>query len=380
MLQTEPLTPLYDRTWKSGLDILLAALSDDGATQSVGIPQTDDELWDYVAKTWGVHIPRVKVCDHHVAPFTAFADAYFAKHSMSIWHASRGLAGKSFALSILGLTEAATLKCSVNILGGSGEQSKNVHNYMAAAWNKPNAPRQMLVSDPFKMETRLSDGQMIRALLASQTSVRGPHVPRLRIDEADSMTLRLFDAAMGQTMAQDGVKPQTVVSSTWQEANGVFTEVLRRASTRDYPVFRWCWRESLEPHGWLTQTQVDTKRGEVTHTMWDVEYELGEPSPEARAIMPAAVRAMFDRSLGEYEGKLYEYIEAEAPVAGATYAHGADWAKSVDFTEIVTLRTDIKPARLVAYERMQRLPWPQMVKRFEDRQIRYGSQPEPRCP
>src|SRR5262249_55943224 len=159
--------------------------------------------------------------------------------------------------SILGLTEATTLKASVNILGGSGEQSKNVHTYMADAWEYPRAPRQFLRSDPFQMETRLSNRQKIRALLASQTSVRGPHIPRLRIDEADSMTLKLFDAAMGQTMEQRGILPQTVISSTWQEPQGVFTEVLKCAAERGWPVYSWCWRESLQPHGWLTQAQVD---------------------------------------------------------------------------------------------------------------------------
>ena len=124
--------------------------------------------------------------------------------------------------------------------------------------------------------------------------------------------------------------------------------------------------------GWLTPETVAQKQYETTAAMWDTEYELQEPSPESRAIMPDAVRAMFDRRLGIYEGKSREYIEAEPPLVGATYAHGADWAKSVDWTEILTIRTDVSPARLVAYERMQRLPWPQMVQRFEERQLRYG--------
>ena len=32
--------------------------------------------------------------------------------------------------------------------------------------------------------------------------------------------------------------------------------------------------------------------------MWDVEYELQEPSAEGRAIHPAAVERMFDATLG----------------------------------------------------------------------------------
>jgi hypothetical protein len=342
------------------------------AEVQAGIPQTDDELWTYVEKTWGVQIPRVKVCDNHVAPFTAFADAYFARNSMIIWEASRGLGGKSFMLSILGLTIATTRGGDVNILGGSGEQSKRVHDYMSKAWQKPEAPRDLLRSDPMKTVTKLAKGNTIQALLASSTSVRGSHIPTLLLDEIDEMDIAIFDAAMGQTMAMDGHPPITVMSSTHHYPDGTMTELKRRAKDKHYPIMSWCFRESLEPHGWLTQATVAQKQYETTSAMWNAEFELQEPSPENRAIMTEAVRYMFQRELGEYEGRAREYIEHEAPEPGARYTHGADWARSQDFTEIVTLRTDVTAARLVAYERMQRLPWPQMVKRFEDRITRYG--------
>src|SRR3982750_4551276 len=91
------------------------------------LPQDDDELWWTVFGLWGYRIPRVAVCPGHVAPFTAFCDAYFARSTTAIWKASRGLGGKSRTLGILGLTEAALLGCEVSILGGSSAQSLNVH-------------------------------------------------------------------------------------------------------------------------------------------------------------------------------------------------------------------------------------------------------------
>ena len=81
-------------------------------------PQTDDELYWLIQAMWGVRIPRVQVCPDHVAPFTAFADAYFGRNSIepdspvdsiSLWHGSRGLSGKSFMLSILGLTKTLVI-------------------------------------------------------------------------------------------------------------------------------------------------------------------------------------------------------------------------------------------------------------------------------
>jgi hypothetical protein len=291
---------------------------------------------------------------------------------MALWHGSRGLAGKSFLLATLGLTEAVTLKGDVNILGGSGLQSKRVHDYEQRFWRRDSAPKQLLVSDPQKMKTDLVWGNSIQALLASQNNVRGPHIPRLRLDEVDEMSLEIFDAAMGQTMALGGVSAQTVASSTHHNAVGTMTEILKRAAEKKWPVYRWCYRETVKPHGWLDPEEVTRKKGETTKLQWDVEYELGEPSHESRAIMPEAVAAMFDGELGIFEGGVHEYIEIEAPVAEATYATGADWARDVDWTIIITLRMDVFPHRVVAFLRTGRRPWPFMIRYFDERVRRYG--------
>ena len=37
----------------------------------------------------------------------------------------------------------------------------------------------------------------------------------------------------------------------------------RRAAEMGWPVSQWCYRETLEPHGWLTEDQVTRKRGEL---------------------------------------------------------------------------------------------------------------------
>ena len=491
-----------------------------GPTESVrdrgGIPQTDDALWNYIHEIWEVAIPRLAVCPGHVAPFTAFADAYFARDSMLVWEASRGLGGKSFLLALLGLAIACTRGGDVNILGGSGQQSQRVHEYMTRAWAAPKAPREYLRSDPIQIKTRLADGSVIQALLASSTSVRGPHCPTLLLDEClpastliatpvgdvalgdmcagdyvwsvdasgdlfpsvvsqirftgikqtlrfiferdivldvtanhpllttegwmyageiaasrseglrgphtqeprsapmvastlgslrvvaiergpivpvynmtveathnfianrivvhncDEFELKLFDAALGQTMAQPHRPAVTVMSSTHQYPDKTMTEIKKRAAIHGWSCSAWCYRETLQPHGWLEPAEVDRKRREVPAAMFRSEYDLQEPSTEGRAIDPEAVTACFQRGLGQCEGRPREYLEFEPPLHGLRYAHGADWAKEQDFTEIVTLRCDVLPYRVVAYERMQRLPWPQMVARFDTRVMRYN--------
>lgn len=157
----------------------------------------EDSLRLFLLHAFGFEIPDKAVCPGHTSPWEAFCAAYFARERVAIWKASRGLGGKSLLLAMLGLTEALTLKCDVNVLGGSGEQSRRVHQYMQKAWEYPDAPRHLLASDPLKMETTLTWGNTIRALLASQTSTRGPHPVRLRLDEIDVMARDILDAALG---------------------------------------------------------------------------------------------------------------------------------------------------------------------------------------
>lgn len=336
------------------------------------LPQTKDELWWTVFFLFGVRIPRVAVCQNHCAPFDAFAEAYFAEAAVSVWKASRGFGGKSYLLALLTTTEAALLGAEASVLGGSAAQSLNVHEHTGKMWTSPNAPRQLLAASPTRYETLLNNGARIRALMASQRSVRGPHPQRLRLDEIDEMEMEILEAAQGQPMPDRGIETQTVMSSTHQYPDGTMTAILERARHMGWSVRTWCYRESMgtkaDP-GWLKPSTVMRKQMEVPPRFWNVEYELQAPSFEGRAIDTEAVDAMF-------VGRLYDDPEAREvifglPQAGVPYVTGVDWAKEKDWTIIWTFDASARPWRTVAWQRVRRLPWPDMVERVTKRMERF---------
>lgn len=361
---------------------------------------TDDELHAWVVGHLGIRLPRVAVCEHHVAPFTAFANAYFARDARCVWKASRGFGGKTVMLAALSLTEAITLGAGVTLLGGSGEQSQRVHAYMAGEdtnlpatfWEHPHAPRRLLRVLNVKNQ-RLTNGGWVRALMASSTSVRGPHPQRLRGDEIDEMDAEIWDAAQGQPMEARGIREQVVGSSTHQHADGTMTRELQHAHERGWPVYEWCYRETMAEGGFISEAQVERKRATVTVQMWDTEYEGQEPNPEERAITTAAVDAMFQRERGVYAGRAEtQALIFEKPVweldpdwasaddetraemryaMRAHYAAGADWGKKRDHTVAWVMRCDVEPMRVVAYMNMVRLPYPQMFAAFNALLARY---------
>jgi hypothetical protein len=327
---------------------------------------TERQLNVFVQSAFGVIIPNVHVCPTHSTPWEVFADSYFARAPVVVVKGSRGFAGKSHLMSVLGLTSAITLGADVNVLGGSGQQSARVLETMQSLWLR--TPLKTMLEGEAARKTRLTNGAIITALAASQTSVRGPHIPRLLLDEVDEMDLGLLNASLGQPMSRNGVPACTTIGSTHHNPDGTFTEILKQAAERGWAVHEVCFRENLKPHGWLDPAEVERARLTMPKAMFETEVELQEPSPEGRAIDTEAVNWMFKREIGEHEGREGEYVELPivAPFPGR-FATGADWARKTDRTVIVTLRMDVKPYRVMAFQTMNRRPWPYMIGQFDER-------------
>lgn len=340
----------------------------DRSSQIVRIAN-ERELADFVADTWGVIVPAVRVCKGHRAPLEAMASAYFAEKPRVIWKASRNFGGKTVLLAALSLTETRTLGCGVTLLGGSLLQSRRAHDYMQGMggmqgrfWSWPNAPRALLRSDPTQYTTHLSNGGSIEVLPASPKAVRGTHPQRLRGDEIDEMDEKIWDGAVQAPKADEsrGIMDQIVASSTHHKPDGMMTRELKLARENGWPVFEWCYKETMAAGGFISAREVERKRAAIAARDFAVEFDLQEPNPEGLAIEREAVEAAFRSDLGEHEGALGTRIFFENPAPGAAYATGVDWGKELHRTIIWTNRTDCHPARLVAFASLGKLPYPVM--------------------
>jgi len=135
---------------------------------------------------------------------------------------------------------------------------------------------------------------------------------------------------------------------------------------------RRIWREEYSGELWdleVPTTHSYLVAGVVVHN--STEYVNAEPNPENRAISTELVDRMFsltEKIIHDVPGKYYEF---EPPDENARYVTGVDWAKAKDHTVIATLRIDCSPARLVAYERVNKQPWPKMAAKLNDRLARF---------
>jgi hypothetical protein len=349
--------------------------ADPAAIADLPIVRDDDDLDRVLRDYMGVKLPHLKCCDLHQTPWDAFHDAFFARSVAAIWKASRGLGGKSFTLAALGMAEALFLRADVNVLGGSGEQSKRILESIGKLWDHPQFPRDCMTgSEPSATRQVTKWGNRVVALMASTKSVRGPHPQRLRLDEVDEIKQGILEDALGQPMAKGGIKDHVVGASTHQYPDGTMTRMIKRAQTTPgWRFFEWCYRENLEPHGWLSQGQVDTKKALVSGRMWNTEYEGQEPSSEGRAIDTGKLEAAFQLvDLADLVDSDQTTAIIEGPDPEGKYGTGTDWAKKVNHTVVVTIRKDVRPMRVVAVKRTQKEPWPSMAGHLDQRVKVYG--------
>ena len=357
------------------------------AIQLPRAPRNDDELHALIKAFWGIDLPRVSVCEGHVSPFEAVSHAFFAKDpGFAVWYASRG-SGKSLALAVLGLTKSIVLDVNTTILGGSMTQSQNVAMHMRELLEWRNAPLYALRGGTIEKgvtatQITLGTGKWIRPIPASQTTVRGPHPPMQLLDEVDEMDEKIFNASLGQAMKQKNthgtvIDEYIVASSTWQNPIGTFTNLIDKARKDGLPIFTWCWRELLQPHGWMSEEFIMRKKRAVSAEMWRTEYDLNEPSGTSRAFDLTSIEKYFieypvpileehARDESDDEWKWEHYVPA------GEYVVGADWAKEKDKTVIVVVRTDEYPRKIVYLRRMNRMPYPIMLKAFDAARAMYG--------
>jgi hypothetical protein len=213
-------------------------------------PITGRALWGWVRGFTGVRIPHNAVCCGHSSPFQLFARQVIERPSLALWHGPRG-SGKSF-LSALETHVISRFQPGheTRILGGSLAQSSQIYRAIRETVQAGRGPKGYTDADAIaellKTEVRYCNGSAVSMLAASSTSVRGPHVPSLKLDEVDEIDPDIRESAMGMAMDIGGHRSSILMTSTWHRLNGPMAELIERGRAGSFPVNTFCVFEVLE--------------------------------------------------------------------------------------------------------------------------------------
>jgi hypothetical protein len=222
-------------------------------------PRTTQDLKNYVKVFLRINIPDKKICSEHNSPmdylwhsFTAdFPDSRATSHERRapknadciVWANRAG--GKTELAAVATLLDCIFKpNCQVRILGGSGEQSSRMYEYLTAFLR--NGFEQFLAGPILKGKCRFANGSTVEVLTQSATSVRGQHVQKLRCDEVELFDKDVFAAAKFTTQSTANVVAAMELISTMHRPYGLMQKIVSSAAQLGTPVFKWCIWEVIE--------------------------------------------------------------------------------------------------------------------------------------
>ena len=220
-------------------------------------PKTSNQLRRWIRDYTGLQIPDKPVCTDHQSPWECFETIHLRRPSIALILGSRG-SGKSF-LSALDthLTSRWDPNHGTRVLGGSKAQSAQIYRALRDIATRHEGRK----GGDFEAIARLSkdratyvNGSEVEILAASPTSVRGPHVPSLKLDEIDEMDVDIRESAMGMCLGRkasgrgkkDRLSASVVMTSTCHRIQGPMSKLIDRAMDGFFPLFTMCVFEVLE--------------------------------------------------------------------------------------------------------------------------------------
>lgn len=191
---------------------------------------------------FGITIPSVAVCVDHSAPLDFVTQWIYDRPGMSVVLGPRG-GGKSFLSAFATHVDSYRRPHhATKILGGSLAQSEQIYN--AIQTFEDVQPGEIATFT--KTRAVYLSGSEVSMLAASAKSVRGPHVPTLRLDEIDEIDPDIRESSVGMCMDRNGVPASISMTSTWHRVGGPMAGLIERGQAGEFPYYSFCAFEVLE--------------------------------------------------------------------------------------------------------------------------------------
>jgi hypothetical protein len=238
-------------------------------------PQTDDELYNWIVKEFGIRIPRVSVCPDHIAPFQFLADIFFERVASALALANRGGA-KTFLVALLHYLNC-TFKpgCQCLTFGATEPQGQRCYAHIEdwcyehdeETGRRLNVIKPFIEDKPLKSHTKWRTGGMVEVVAGSVNAVSGGHQSKVHADELDLMEPAVWNQSRGIAVSNPAsgelppfmskfngmIPPQDIVTSTRNSVTGLMQELLdeiaddiKNGDVPQFELFIWCIWECVQ--------------------------------------------------------------------------------------------------------------------------------------
>lgn len=227
--------------------------------------------------------------------------------------------GSKTWLNALGIAviEYCIPKIKATIIGGSKEQSLNLYNFFSI-FVRESQLKYIVKGDILQTHTNFVHGGWVKALAASERSVRGPRPDFLFLDEVCEMESNLLVAALPQVLTASKMK--VAMSSTPHKLYHRFRDIWIEYQKYGYKRYHWNAYECP----WISEQNINMMKDMYDSNEFRIEV-LGE----------------FGSSTGVvFSSESVEYAIWSKPIpsdlALSDHSHGIDWGYKHPTTSIIS--------------------------------------------
>lgn len=207
-------------------------------------PSNRVELRGWLRAALALSVPDRAHCSTHASPMDYLEHVYFEREPDPIVWANRG-GGKTFYGAVATLLDLLFKPgISICILGGSFDQSQRMYEYLCDLIDRPGL-RDQISGKITQRGVRLRNGSRVELSAASNTSIRGRRVQKLRCDEVDLFKPEYWLAAQYVTRSKQcgsiAVRGSVEVFSTMHRPFGLMCKLVdQAAASQSWRVIPWC--------------------------------------------------------------------------------------------------------------------------------------------
>jgi hypothetical protein len=269
------------------------------------IPQTREELGDFIFERWGVRIPDVAVCSErgHIDPLTALWEFFSGEETAVVWWAPRGgsktyLVGVNVRLDSIfrpGVQAVAVASTEAQ----AGKAKEHLDGLLRAeSGTEPGKHPEVAYSGATKVSWR--NGCSLEILPSTMSAVNGPHSARVYCDEVDLMDPAVLEQSRLISQAQGGYPASDLLTSTMKFSFGAMWDVVSEIREAEgagidppYQLRVWCWKEVAERQSNCRIAYPDLPEDEKCqcHRVVKDKLDNGEPRTFAHECGGALARS-----------------------------------------------------------------------------------------
>lgn len=218
-------------------------------------PETQSELYEFLAALTGETIPFVKCCPDHASPWDYIWMSYRVdlpkwkdKSKPNLVYVGSRAGYKTLSMAKL-IAAELLLKpnCRTVGMGAIEKHAMRTFEFVQRYLRHPVVVELEMVKKALVSKTELTNGSCYVQAVATLAGANADHPQKLRIDEVDLMKPSVLEEARMMSQSWADISVHTSYVSSRKKEDGIMDTLVENSFGKDYDVMISCYKDTAEP-------------------------------------------------------------------------------------------------------------------------------------